>query len=134
MGIFKKEEEVLDLTDLQRRGLLRKAQAIEQRLNSPQRNESYFDMSNAGVSSAGAQPGPPSPPSPPSGGGQFDFLDALAGVGASSSSGGSAGSSVTSDVSSGPDSLEIQGLKNKIDDLEYKLDRLMEKIAKLEGS
>ena len=114
MPIFKKKDDVLDLTDLQRRGLLKKAAEIEKQ-QSEASSDGYVDLDDSGGTSSSSD----------SGASALGFLDSLAGVGASSSG--------TSSMSSGSDSLEIQGLKNKLEDLEYKLERFTEKLAMIES-
>jgi hypothetical protein len=106
--------DVLDLTDLQRRGILKKEQETQQSSVKVDRG-GYFDMSSPEKSENPVQSDLPNP---------MGFLDSLASTNPSTDA-------VSS--SSGVDSLELQGLKSKIDDLEYKLDRLMEKIAKMES-
>lgn len=122
MSIFKKRGsgDVLDLTDMQRRGILKKSAEVEKSFAGNADSSGYFDFTGSSRS-AGASGSTASGSSSGSSGNQFDFLDALA-----STSGASAGSG-----GSGADSLEIQGLKNKIDDLGYKLQVLEDKIAKL---
>ena len=131
MAIFKRkgDEEVLDLTDMQRRGLLQKAAEIEKQFAMQKKDSSgYFDFTGASSSSGTIAEASPTSYSSGGTGSQFDFLDALA-----STSGGSSGASVNSSSSGagGVNSLEIQGLKNKIDDLEYKLRVLEDKVAGL---
>ncbi|MFH1802735.1 MAG: hypothetical protein ABH864_04805 [archaeon] len=128
MSIFKKRgsEDVLDLTDMQRRGLLQKSAEIERQFVQRKDSAGYFDFT--GVTSGAGTGVTACSNNPSSGtGSQFDFLDALASTSGASSSGSA------SSGSSGVDSLEIQGLKNKIDDLEYKLQILEDKTAKLSG-
>lgn len=111
MSFFKKELDVLDLTDLQKRGLLKKAEEIKKQEDN---SGGYVDFTKSGTSASES----------PSGANPFDFLGSLSGVGASTPS---------SQSSSAEGSLEIQSLKNKIEDLEYKLRVLEDTIAKLEG-
>ncbi|MBU0466810.1 MAG: hypothetical protein KJ718_02050 [Nanoarchaeota archaeon] len=118
MPIFKKEEEVLDLTDLEKRGLLKKAQEIEQQQVSQTSDDGYMDLGTTESGSAASSV------SSDTGAGALGFLDSLAGVGASSNAGA---------TSSGVDTTELQGLKSKIDDLEYKLQVLEDKIERMDG-
>jgi hypothetical protein len=113
MSIFKKGIDVLDFTELQKRGLL-KVPEKKAEDNVTVNSEGYAVLGSPSASASGS--------SAESGAGALGFLDALAGVGTSSGN-----------TSSSVDATELQGLKNKIDDLEYKLDRLMEKIAKMEN-
>ena len=112
--------DVLDLTDLQRRGLLKKAEEIQKQNSGAGKVDSggYVDMSTFQKTEPAV--------SGESAANPLGFLDSLASTNSSSISNYSSGSN--------GDSLELQGLKSKIEDLEYKLDRLMEKIAKLEES
>ncbi|MBS3076705.1 hypothetical protein J4233_00365 [Candidatus Pacearchaeota archaeon] len=130
MVTFKKSSvDVLDFTKLQKKGLLkvpeRKAEQ-NVRVNS----QGYIDLGISNLSNttspvqentqsySGSEGG--------SGASALGFLDSLA------SSASSSGSSVYSSQTS--DSVELQGLKNKIEDLEYKMRVLEDKIAKIEGS
>ncbi len=109
MGI---KGDVLDLTDLQKRGLLKKLpEKVEEapKVNS----QGYVELAGAQGSSSNSE-----------------CSSSLAGAGTGNSEKSYFDSSANS---SNVDSVEFQGLKNKIDDLEYKLDRLMEKIAILES-
>jgi len=133
MSIFKKkgEVDVLDLTDLQRRGLF-KVPENKQEQPIEVNSSGYVEFSqNTGSSSGWPSQGKinqtiqssESPADGSEGGaGALGFLDSLALSGPSESP-----------VGSGVDSLEIQSLKNKINDLEYKLRVLEDKIARLGG-
>lgn len=141
--------DVLDLPDMQRRGLLKKNTEKKEENVGKVNSQGYVDFSSFRQQTQ--TPGVTTEPVPsyssdrptyssdtpaPSfsdGAGALGFLDALASS-APASSVSLAESSYGSSSNGGADNVEIQGLKNKIEDLEYKLDRLMEKIAKMEGS
>lgn len=123
MSFFNRGD-VLDLPDLQRRGILKKQKELESA--QTETTNGYVDFSNTPNEVKAEPPNSVEPaPSP------FSFLDSL-----SNPSTASPPSYFAPPSSPTPtmDSSELQGLKNKLEDLEYKLDRLMEKIAKLEGS
>jgi len=92
--------DIVDLTDMQKRGIIKKTSQ-----NTDVKNE-FVSLSPQ----AASQPAQSSP-SP------FDFLDNLA-------------SSAPQQSASNTD---IQSLQNKIEDLEYKLERLVDKIVALES-
>lgn len=134
MGIFKRSDsvDVLDLTKLQKKGLLKipeKEVEPDVKVNS----QGYVDLGISVMpSSVDSSPATESSPatSSDSGGGMFGFLDSVA---SSSSASSSEQQSYFGSSSSGNSDLEISGLKNKIEDLEYKLRVLEDKIAKLGG-
>ena len=105
MSVFKKGPEVIDLTILQKRGLLKK---VKQEPNLNHDAEGYADLTKQ--SSLPTQPT-----------NQFDFLDSLANA-----------SSSTPTHSSEFSNTDIRHLNVKLDDLEYKLERMLERITELE--
>tara|TARA_Y100000034_G_C6897049_1_gene413787 strand:+ start:2113 stop:2520 length:408 start_codon:yes stop_codon:yes gene_type:complete len=132
MGIFGKRE-VFDLTDERNRRLIRESQAIER---GTQRDDTGFvdlssgssgesspsSNSSSGVGAFGdffGGGGSSTPASTPSAGNSFDFL------------GGSASSSSTSANES---HASVGHLKVKLEDVEYKLDRFLERLEKIESS
>lgn len=116
MSFFKKDgADVIDFTLLQKKGLLR-----ESDVDNSSGNE-VLDLTkistNSGISNgATSDVGNP-----------FDMLSSLAS--ASSSTGPTYPSSNSYPNS---DNSDMQNLRVKLDDLEYKFERLMEKIGKLE--
>lgn len=122
MSIFKKSDsvDVLDLTKLQKKGLLKlpeqKTEPIK--VNS----QGYVDLGISVLPVSESVKEAPSYNPVNDGAGALGFLDSLANVSASPEPIVSAGSDI-----------EIQGLKNKIEDLEYKLRVLEDKISKLGG-
>ena len=105
MALFKKETDFLDLTLLQKRGLLKIKEEPGQNIE----NE-YADLTPP---TASVEPSAPS----------FDFLDSLAGT--------SNPPSLQAPHSENS-SADIQHLNVKLEDLEYKLERFLERIEKLE--
>lgn len=107
MSIFKKKEgiDVLDLTLLQKRGILK----------VPEIKEDFIDLtksqntSNETASSSAASP--------------FSFLDSLAQSNSTSS---------TSNITSN-NSAEVSNLRVQIDNLEFKIERLLERLDKIES-
>jgi len=118
MGFFgkKNNKEVIDFTELQRRGVIRE-QSVK---NEPD----VVDLSSISGSSVNSESS-----SNPAG----DFLSSLAGVGASE--GANFGSSVTDslrDARARNVNPQINEIKIKVEDNEYKLKDLSEKILELE--
>lgn len=116
MGFFKKDgADVIDFTLLQKKGLLRDSD-----VDNSSSNE-VLDLTkintNSGISNSTAGDV----------GNPFDMLSSLASV--SSSTGPTYPSSNSYPNS---DNSDMQNLRVKLDDLEYKFERLMEKIGKLE--
>ena len=130
MVTFKKSSvDVLDFTKLQKKGLLKVPERkAEQRVRV--NSQGYIDLGISNLSNttspvqentqsySGSEGG--------SGASALGFLDSLASASSPSDSSVYSGS--------GDSSLDIQGLKNKIEDLEYKLRVLEDKIAKIEGN
>ena len=130
MGLFKKEQgiDVLDLTLLYKKGLLKL-------LPPPASTTDIIDFtaltSPPSLPAPLGAPSPPSPPSspqpfglPPSDLNPFAMLDAL-----------SSTTSPTTNVAALPstvDAAELNALKIKLEDLTFKLERLVEKVAKLD--
>lgn len=151
MPIFKKKsDDVLDLTDLKRRGLF-KFDEDKEKVGREADSSGYFDFSQSS-SAASSEPSQDEinklieqssqqAQQEDSGASALGFLDTFASSASPSSeqssyfsSSSSSESSLSSGgSSSGSDSLEIQGLKNKIEDLEYKLRVLEDKISRLDG-
>lgn len=115
MGIFKKKSpEVLDLAELQKRGILERARAIEMSREGRAAPISESSVNSNSANSSG-----------------LGFLSSLAGAGGESNGSTGVVSSLriarrehmTSDVG---------GLKNKIEDIEYKIERLIERLERIE--
>lgn len=123
MSFFRRNRgDVIDFVELQKRGLLEAARAVEADSRIPMSKEGIVDFSalaNANSSSGGSV-------GSNSGGGFLGFLDSP-----SSSSDSSFSNSMSNTNSNRGD--EISHLKVKIEDLEFKLDRLMEKLARIES-
>ena len=110
MGLFKKRSTtVVDLTALQKSGTLQRSRAIAKNNSSTTSNE-FIDLTNSSQSIS-----PASSTSP-----NLDFLSSLAGASAESEN-----SENSNDNS--------HHLKIKIEDLEYKLERLIERLEKVES-
>ena len=100
MAMFRKEGDVLDLTNLQRRGILKKSQQIQTtNSKSEVKSNDYLDISTPQQSSN-----------------PLSFLDSLA--------------NATPAPQQSPDFSDI---KVKIENFEYKLDRLMERLEAIEA-
>jgi len=112
MRSLKEGDEILDLTELKRRGILGDEDSEPK---PPRETAGYFDFTSKNTESSSPSPNP------------LSFLDDIAKANTPSTA------STIASASDQTDSVELQGLRNKIDDLEYKIDRLMEKVAKLEG-
>lgn len=114
MGLFKKKEpEIIDLTELNKKGTLQRSRAIAQQQNALSSNEGkIIDLTSSQSSSVSSSDSP------------FSLLSSLAGA--------ASDSTAYHSTTSLPSSSDIQSLKIKIEDIEYKLDRFIEKLAKLE--
>lgn len=110
MRLFKKSSNVIDLTDLQRKGILQRSKAIANKNKDVVPTKDFVDLSQQKTLQSQQNLSQNSP---------FDMLSSLASASASENT-----------AFSQP--LDVNQLKNKIEDLEYKLDRLIERLSKLE--
>jgi len=110
----------IDYTMLQKRGFLKKAP--EAKSDIKVNSDGMIDFTQMQNTSSNASTNTASTSSSP-----FDFLNSMAGVGASSPSSIPAIFSSSSDTNS-----ELNALKFKLEDTEYKLERLVERLAKIE--
>lgn len=131
MGIFSRGDEFIDYTLLKRKGLLKVPEIKEEVLDFTQGNNEtktqgstpafgdfFGTSSSSSDSGSGINTDVPNP---------FSGLD-------SPSPGGLGGLPMPSMPSPSSDDLkEMNALKIKLDDLEYKLERLLERLGKLEG-
>lgn len=105
MALFKKKSpDVIDLTKLKKQGILERSQEIAKKEDS---SSDFIDLSKT-ESSAGDP---------------FSMLDSLANTASSSSVSGS----------SELGGKELSQVKVKLEDLEYKLDRFVERLEKIES-
>ena len=103
MGLFKKKSEVVDLTKLEKLGILQKSRDIASKDAIENINSNKIvDLSETNRASNNEGLG---------------FLNNLAGVGTSERR---------------ENSNDLENLKVKIEDIEYKLERLIEKLNKIE--
>lgn len=111
MSLFKERgPDVIDLVELQKRGILKKSS------QQPERQEDDFvDFSKQSSSSQSSHSSPPS---------SFDFLNSLASASSPSPS---------SQPPMQLDDAQLASLKVKLEDLEYKLDRFIDRIVALES-
>ena len=119
MSLFKKKNstvDTIDLPDLQRKGLLKRAQKIDKEEST---SSDYIDLSNLASTQSNAQSISSQPQIP-----DLSFLSNLAGAGQSENQ--------LSENQDQESSKELQHLKIKIEDIEYKMDALMDRLAKLE--
>ena len=154
MAFWRKKRDVIDLTRLQKQGVLDKVNAMNQGQEIGQESsEGFVDMSaSSGYGSYG------SPSVSSSSSGEDEGVSALAALGALASAGITGASESSKDVSSGSGSswesdsssvssgsytdrlkdarsvklTDLHEVRHKVEDMEYKLDRLIERIAKLE--
>ncbi len=118
MGLFRKESrDIIDFTMLQKRGILKKEAPLEPLSTPIDPKTGFIDLT---VPSPSASPFSQTTPSQD----LFGLLDTHASHGTSSS---------LSSPSLASESGEIQSLKIKIDDLEFKLERLLEKLSAMES-
>jgi len=134
MGWFRKKGiDVIDLGEMQRKGLLR-GSGVEKD------EESVVDLGAMGISSGSRRSGVEKDES--GGASVLGFLDNLAGlgrgksVGSVSSGEGSSYGSYSERLKAARKSrlAEFNNMKVKMEDLEYKIDRLIERLEKVEGS
>lgn len=134
MALFKKKGEVIDLTELQRKGTLQRAEEIAKREGGVNEGK-VIDLTKVYGSEASGDGSSGSSGFGSSG--DNDFLGSLAGIGAQSSTSDNENSNYGTDNrsygSSDMNSTHLNYLKNKIEDIEYKIDRLIEKLERIEG-
>jgi hypothetical protein len=126
MSFFrKKSKEVVDLTKLRESGVFQRSQEIASRRKDNSSSSDVVDLSSS--SSV------PTEVIPDSGGN--DFLSALAGAGSTSVNSNATESRVVSRLKSARESNvgSVNAMKNKLEDMEYKFDRLMERLARIES-
>lgn len=129
MALFKKKGEVIDLVKLGEKGVLQRSREIAKRRGEGSVSEDgVVDL----TSSSGSVGGSGSSDAGGSVGG-FDFLNSLAGVSSESNSesGDDNGNSYYGNQSN-TNAGEVNVLKNKLEDIEYKFERLVERLAKME--
>ncbi|MBI2451476.1 hypothetical protein HYV50_00180 [Candidatus Pacearchaeota archaeon] len=112
---FLKSGELIDYTYLQKRGLLKKEEAKKREIGKVTK-DGYIEL-NSPTTVGNKQ-------TMETLGNQFDFLDNLAGTNANSTSEGIENKNF--------DEMQIQHLKVKLEDFEYKLDRLIERLNEIE--
>jgi len=140
MGLFKKKGDVIDLVKLSEKGVLQRSRAIASRREGVNLNggevldltHSSSASSNSGGSGVGSE------------GGGDDFLSSLAGFGAGNSGSVGIGNSnlgVSSTSGGVRESLraarysksgDVNALKIKLEDMNYKFERLLERLEKIE--
>lgn len=145
MGWVDEKAEFVDFTLLKKRGLLKVPEEQNMPENCKVRGD-FIDFSGAGASSniapdtaAGsiAESSNPSSSAMP----DFGFLANMASVGAENSATSSVSegaNNATGETASNSEVIvargsDIESLKVKIDDLEYKLERLIERLERVEG-
>ena len=118
MRLFKKGgPEVIDLTELKEKGILQRSRAIaldDEKMSANENNIVDLTVSNSISGSSNSSESS-----------AFGFLDSLAG--AAGGSGNNAGVG-----SFNNDNTNMSSLKIKIEDIEYKLDRFIERMEKIE--
>ena len=119
MNLFKKKgPEIIDLIELNKKGTLQRSRAIAQKRNAFSANEDKVIDLTSPSSSQSSSISTSSSDSP------FSLLSSLAGAASDSPAYSSTSSSLSSS--------DFQSIKIKIEDIEYKLDRFIERLAKLE--
>ena len=144
MGIFGKSGDYLDIPALQKKGLVKLPEPkVDKGIKVTK--EGYVELTNEYSPEGESVTAPVNPVSSGSTGGFGSFFDAPApSASTSSNSGGSIFDSLDNSSnnnsssyfgnsgSNNSDSLNIQHLKAKFEDIEFKIDRLIEKIDKME--
>jgi len=103
MWPFKKSKEIIDFTDMQKRGLLKESAQVQPENNGQVSSGDYKDLTSSSA-----------------GGSVTDLFGAIA------SSSGDANSTISSSSSGLRDSSGA--FKNKVEDIEFKLDNLRKKL------
>ena len=124
---FGKKKDVIDLTELQRKGVLQRSQEVGKKMGEYSKNEnsvvdlSSFSRKQTNVENSGSETG-------------FGFLGNLAGAGnTDTSSTGDYGSYTEKlKVARAGKLAEFNNMKVKIEDLEYKLERMIERLERIE--
>ncbi len=127
MGMFKNKGTDIDYTLLQKKGIIKKTKRTKMPFKITK--EGNIDLTSSELSSAT----PDSTASSGSGmaANPFGFLDNLASASTSTTSSYYKNDS-SSSLSSSDSTADISTIRIKIDDFEYKLERLMEKLALIE--
>jgi hypothetical protein len=130
MGWFKKKREIVDLTDMQKRGLLPENASSNSEISMDEEGVVDFSSNSSSVGTGASS-------EDTSG---FGFLSGLAGAGNVEESSSVANVSSTEDVGRYTQRLRkarasasnLDHLQTKIEDVEYKLDRFLERLEKIE--
>ena len=109
MPIFKKRGGTIDLTELQKRGILQKSEVLAKA--QPKTTNDFVELPSHSPSVSPASSSP------------FSFLDSLA----------NASSPSTPSPEILPQNTNTSHIQIKLEELEYKLDRLIERITQLES-
>tara|TARA_Y100000034_G_C6892991_1_gene411221 strand:- start:251 stop:703 length:453 start_codon:yes stop_codon:yes gene_type:complete len=142
MGIFKKKGvDVVDLTDMQRRGLLEKSAEIENTYQKDNAGVIDFGSREVGTTDVGASPAGDKTASKSqsifaSGCEASDFLSSLAGVSGVGTAGGESPGPITSSLRNARQrsntNSEINELRLKLDDSDFQIRSLNEKLKEVE--
>lgn len=116
--------DVLDLTDLQRRGLLKRT-PVESR------SEEVIDFTRASGASHAVTPVPPSATSDSNS--AFDFLSSFAQSSVASSSSPLSDTTLASQGNSSEVSAKLDTIINKLEDTMYKIELLSGRVAQIEA-
>ncbi len=131
MGLFRKRVDDVDLVEMQRKGILQKSRDIEERRGvNDGRVVDLRTFGRAGSSTAQSSP--------------LSFLDSLAGAASTNSPltnnaeqnvFGNSGDSFTENIRAARESklAEFNSVKVKLDDIDFKLQNLIERISVLEA-
>ncbi len=106
MGLFKKRGEFIDYTLLQKRGLLKVSEMKQS--ESVKSSNGFLDFTQTANSSANTSSAPADSP--------FSFLDNAA----------------QASAGNGTSHPDLNALKLKIEDIEYKIERLLERLSGIE--
>jgi|SRR3989344_2354108 len=134
MGLFGKRREVLDLTKLQKRGILPKQLPETD-------NEGIVDFTSSSSASSSVPSSSSSSTSSSSAANSFNFLNSLAGASSPSLNSNNNSSSVEASDSDLSGRLraarraklaEFNEMKSRLENVEYKLERLLERLSGIE--
>jgi len=120
-------DDYIDYTLLKKRGLLK---LKEESLPKLRAEGDFLDLREFATNSGNTQTGENSTSSP-GGNNNFDFLGDMAGVGSNNSTNSGYPTPTSSANSLSISDSDLNALKIKLDDMEYKLERFIERIDKM---
>ncbi len=127
MGLFEEEVDYVDYSLLKKKGLIK---AQQDNLNSIKTDGGFIDFTSIKNETQSSPANATSTETPTNN--NFAFLADMAGVGSSSSTNNNNQTTQLEVDNNNLEFKDVNSLKVKIDDMEYKLERFIERINKLE--